>query len=138
MEIIVEIIVQVAGWVVQLLAELLLQFFGELIAELIGRSMKEPFRRPKPVHPLLAAIGYGIFGVIAGAVSLWMLPALFISEEWLRIVNLIITPIAAGLIMARLGAWREMRDQETIRLDTFAYGFIFALAMALVRFVWGQ
>lgn len=138
MEIVVEIIIQIAGWVVQLLGELLLQFFGELIAELIGRSVREPFRRPKPVHPTLAAIGYSIFGAIAGAVSLWILPALFISVEWLRIVNLITTPIAAGLMMARLGAWREKRDQETIRLDTFAYGFIFALAMALVRFVWGH
>lgn len=138
MEIFVEIIIQLVGWIMQLLCELLLQFFGELIAELIGRSVKEPFRRPKPIRPWLAAIGYGVFGAIAGTISLWVLPALFISVEWLRIVNLITTPIAAGLMMARLGAWREKRDQETIRLDTFAYGFIFALTMALVRFVWGH
>lgn len=83
-------------------------------------------------------IGYGIFGAIVGAISLWLLPALFISVEWLRIVNLMATPLVAGLMMERLGAWREKKDQETIRLDTFAYGFIFALAMALIRFTWGH
>lgn len=133
-----EIIIQIVWWIVQFLGELLLQAFGELIAELIGRSVKEPFRRPAPIHPLLAAIGYGIFGAIAGAISLWVLPSLFISAEWLRIVNLILTPLVAGLMMERLGTWREMKDQETIRLDTFAYGFVFALSMALVRFTWGH
>ena len=138
MEIIVEIIVQVIGWIVQFLGELLLQIFGELIVELIGRSVKEPFRRPKPIHPWLAAIGYGIFGAIAGAFSLWMLPSLFISTEWLRIANLVISPLLAGLMMERLGAWRRLKNQETIRLDTFVCGFIFALSMALVRFAWGH
>ena len=138
MEIIAEIIFQVLLWIVQFVGELLLQAFGELIAELIGRSVKEPFRRPKPIHPWLAAIGYSIFGAIAGAISLWVLPSVFISALWLRIVNLIATPIVAGLMMERLGTWREKKDQKTIRLDTFAYGFIFALSMALVRFTWGH
>lgn len=138
MEIIAEIIIQIVWWIVQFLGELLLQVFGELIAELIGRSVKEPFRRPDPIHPLLAAIGYGIFGAIAGALSLWVLPSLFIAAEWLRLVNLIVTPLLAGLMMERLGAWRAMKEQETIRLDTFAYGFIFALSMGLVRFTWGH
>lgn len=138
MEIIAEIVIQIIWWIVQFICELLLQAFGELIAELIGRSMKEPFRRPKPIHPWLAATGYSIFGAIAGAISLWVLPSLFISAQWLRVVNLIATPIVAGLMMERLGRWREKEDQETIRLDTFAYGFIFALSMALVRFTWGH
>ncbi len=138
MEIIAEIIIQLVGWIVELLGELLLQAFGELIAELIGRSVKEPFRRPTPVNPWLAAFGYAIFGALAGGISLWVLPSLFISAGWLRALNLVVTPLAAGLMMERLGAWREKRNQETIRLDTFAYGFVFALAMALVRFSWGH
>jgi hypothetical protein len=138
MEIFAEILVQIAIWVVQFLGELLLQLVGELIVGLVGRSLKEPFRSPKPFHPWLAAIGYGIFGAIAGAVSLWAFPLLFISTQWLRISNLIATPVIAGLMMERLGAWREKKDQETMRLDTFAYGFIFALSMALVRFTWGH
>ena len=79
MEIIAEIFIQLFGWVFELLGELLLQAFGELIAELIGRSITEPFRRPKPVHPVLATLGYAIFGALAGGISLWLLPSLFIA-----------------------------------------------------------
>ena len=138
MEIIAEIFIQLFGWVFELLGELLLQAFGELIAELIGRSITEPFRRPKPVHPVLATLGYAIFGALAGGISLWLLPSLFIAADWLRALNLAVTPLAAGLMMERLGAWREKRNEATIRLDTFAYGFVFALTMALVRFNWGH
>jgi sterol desaturase/sphingolipid hydroxylase (fatty acid hydroxylase superfamily) len=137
-EFIAEIIIQIVWGILQFLGELLLQAFFELIAELIGRSVKEPFRRPKPVNPWFAAFGYIIFGVAAGGLSLWLVPALFIPSQWLRIANLILTPVVAGLLMDRLGAWREKKDQETIRLDTFSYGFLFALSMALVRFTWGH
>lgn len=138
MEIIAEILIQIVWAILQFLGEFVLQAVFELIAELIGRSVKEPFRRPKPINPWFAAVGYIIFGIAAGALSLWLLPALFITSPWLRIANLILTPVVAGLLMERLGAWRERKDQETIRLDTFAYGFLFALSMALVRFAWGH
>ena len=94
MEIIAEIFIQLFGWVFELLGELLLQAFGELIAELIGRSITEPFRRPKPVHPVLATLGYAIFGALAGGISLWLLPSLFIAADWLRALNLVVTPRA--------------------------------------------
>lgn len=134
MEIIGEIIVQVLGW----LLELLLQGIFEIIGELLGHCIKEPFRRPKPIHPVLAAMGYAIFGAIAGAISLWIFPAHFISSHWLRIVNLLLTPCVAGILMALIGAWRMRHQQELIRLDRFSYGFCFALAMAVIRFTYGS
>lgn len=138
MELIAELIVQVAGWILQLLGELLLQAVGEIIFELLGHSIKEPFRRPKPLNPLLAAIGYAMFGALAGGISLWLLPDLFISAHWLRLVNLFLTPIIAGILMASIGAWRQHHEQEIIRLDKFSYGFCFALFMGLIRFVWAH
>lgn len=90
------------------------------------------------MHPALAAIGYTILGAIAGGISLWLLPTLFVTAEWLRIANLILTPVAAGTLMGAFGAWRRRRNEELIRLDHFSYGFLFALAMALVRFIWGN
>ena len=134
MEFIGEIIILILRGILQLLGELLLQ----LIVELFGRSLVEPFRRPKPIHPWLAAIGYIIFGAFAGAMSLWLVPALFISAQWLRLVNLFLTPFIAGVLMASLGSWRERNSKQTIRLDSFTYGFLFAFAMAFVRFTWGH
>jgi hypothetical protein len=36
--------------------------------------------------------------------------------------------------MGAIGAWRRRRDKAVIRLESFAYGYCFALSMALVRF----
>jgi uncharacterized membrane protein len=137
-EIIAEIIIQLLGWIFEIFGELLIQAVGELIFELLGHCIKEPFRRPKPIHPWVAAIAYAAFGAIAGAISLWLLPTLFISAHWLRIVNLFLTPFVAGILMAMLGAWRQRQEQEIIRLDRFSYGFCFAFSMAVVRFACGK
>jgi len=133
-----EILVEVLLIVLQFLAEFVLQVVVEILGELGLRSVREPFRRPEPIHPVLATLGYAIFGAAAGALSLWLLPSLFIADDSLRIVNLIVTPVIAGVAMGALGAWRRRRNQELIRLDRFGYGFVFALAMALVRFSWGH
>jgi hypothetical protein len=137
-EIIAEVVIQVLGWILQLLGELLVQVVFEAIAELIGHGVRRPFERSEPVRPWLAALGYVLFGAAAGAISLWLLPDLFIEKGWLRWVNVIVTPIAAGGIMSAIGAWRRHRDMRVIRLDFFAYGYCFALAMAVVRLAWGR
>lgn len=106
----------------------------EAIAELFGHAVKAPFRRSRPVHPLLAAIGYLTFGAAAGGITVWLFPVLFIKAQWLQIANLLLTPVAAGLIMDAIGSWREGREKDVLRLESFAYGFCFALAMAIVRY----
>lgn len=138
MEIIVELLFQILGFVLRILGEFILQMIFEALGELAVHSVREPFRRPKPIHPALAAIGYAIFGAIAGAISVWLVPHLYLETQTVRIANLVVTPIAAGGVMAAIGAWRRRREKEVIRLETFAYGYCFALAMAIVRFVWGS
>jgi hypothetical protein len=115
--------------------ELLLQIVFELLAELGWRGVSAPFR--KSAHPLAAGVGYAVFGAVAGGLSLWWFPHLFIASHLGRVANVVVTPILAGTTMAMLGAWRRKRDQSTVLLDRFAYAFIFAMAMALVRFRFG-
>ena len=38
-------------------------------------------------------------------------------------------------MMSLIGRWRASHGQEILRIDRFAYGYLFALALALVRFV---
>jgi hypothetical protein len=38
--------------------------------------------------------------------------------------------------MSAIGIWRRRRGKELIRLDRFAYGYLFALAMGIIRFVY--
>jgi hypothetical protein len=138
MEIIGEIIIQVAGWILEFLAELLLQMLAEIIVEVIGHGIVEPFRRRGPAHPWLAAIGYLTYDAAAGGLSIWLAPDHFIKSDWLRLLNLALTPIAAGLLMGWIGASRRRRGRELIRLESFAYGFCFALSMAVIRYAFGR
>ena len=119
----------------EFIAELVLQIVFEAVAELGLHTLRQPFRR---LNPWLAGFGYVILGAIAGAVSLWLFPALFIKKPWLRVLNLVATPLAAGALMAALGEWRRRRNEVLILLDRFSYGFLFAFSMALVRFIWGK
>lgn len=116
----------------QLVGEFLLQVIGEALVEIGLHSLSEPFRRPP--NPLLAAIGYAIFGAVFGGLSLLIFPTHLTPDGALRIANLLLTPLAVGGIMAAMGAWRARRGDAIFRLDRFSYGFLFALALAAVRF----
>lgn len=115
----------------EILGEFLLQVVGEALIELGFHSLAEPFQ--KPPNPWLAAIGYALFGAILGGLSLLAFPNNLVPEPW-RLMNLVATPFAVGGLMVAMGAWRARRGQPVLRIDRFAYGYLFALALALVRF----
>ncbi len=118
----------------QILLEFLIQIFGEALVRLGLHSVAEPFRRPP--NPWLAALGYALFGVIFGALSLLLFPHHLVASHLGRWLNLLVTPLAVGLAMSQLGSWRSRRSQATFRIDRFSYGYLFALCFATVRFVW--
>ncbi len=135
MEIIFELLSSIFGFLLQALFEILAQAVFEVLGEVGLRSLAEPFRRSKPTNPVLAGFGYLLYGAIAGGLSL-LLPRIFAVPRWLRLLNIAITPVACGFIMAKVGQIRERRGDKPVRLDTFAYGYLFALAMAVVRYIW--
>jgi hypothetical protein len=119
----------------QFLGELLLQVFAEALFEVGWHGLASRFEREP--NPYLASIGYPLLGAIFGAISLWPFPTLFIHSHAGRIANAVVTPVLAGASMAAIGRWRRRRGQRVILLDRFAYGYLFALAMALVRLKFG-
>jgi hypothetical protein len=122
-------------FILQFVLETLLQIFAETLAEFGLHCTAQVFeRRPTP---WMAAIGYAILGTIAGAISVFIVPSLIASFP-ARVANLAVTPVVAGAAMCLVGLWRRHRGQELIRLDRFAYGYLFALAMALVRFYFAK
>ena len=116
----------------EILGEFLLQAIVEFFVELGIHAGSKPLR--KPTNPWIAAVGYALFGAVLGWLSLLLFPSHLVTSQALRIVNLVLTPIAAGLLMCAMGAWRAKRGQAVLRIDKFAYGYLFALALALVRF----
>lgn len=136
MEIIFELLLEVVGLVLRVIGELVLQLIFEALFDSAIHGAKYAYERREPLHPLLAAIGYLLLGAMAGWFSLWAFPSLILGTEGLRVLNLVITPLAAGATMAAIGAWRRRREREVVRLESFAYGYCFALAMAAIRFIW--
>ena len=126
----------IAEFLVQFVLEFLLQIFGELLIELGLRSLGEPFVHREQRNPILAAVGYCVLGFIMGGLSLLIFPKSFVRSERFHGINLIITPVLAGLVMGLIGRLRELKGKTVIRLDSFLYGFLFALAMASIRFLY--
>lgn len=123
-------------FLVSVLGEFLLQLLGEVLLEFGFQSLAEPFRRQP--SPWLAALGSAVFGAVAGGLSLLVLDHHLTPAGWPRTLNLMFTPVAVGLAMSFMGAWRARRGQPVMRIDRFLYGYVFALAMAVVRFVFAQ
>src|ERR1700741_1964190 len=78
----------------QLLGEILLQAFFEILVEIGLHSLAETVKTPK--NPALSTIGFIMWGIIAGGVSLLIFPASPITNPDLRKLNLAITPLAIG------------------------------------------
>lgn len=116
----------------EFLAEFIIQVLGEAMIELSCHSIAETFRRP--ANPRLAWFGFCLLGAVLGGLSLLVFPIHFISIGYMRLFNLFFTPIAVGLCMTLLGAWRENRGDPVLRIDRFSYGYLFALVFAFVRF----
>jgi hypothetical protein len=53
----------------------------------------------------------------------------------LRKINLVVTPLAAGGIITLLGKRKRRSGIAPDGLDKFSYAFVFAFAMALIRFL---
>ena len=117
--------------ILEFLGEFLLQVIGEALLEFGFHALAEPFRNAPT--PWIAALGYACIGALLGGLSLLLFPANLVAPPW-RMLNLLLTPLAVGGTMALLGAWRARRGQAVLRIDRFAYGYLFALALALVRF----
>ena len=115
----------------EILCEFLLQLLGEALFEVGLHALSEPFRRSP--NPWLACIGYILFGTIVGGISVLVVPTHGVHVRAWRLANLVITPVAVGLCMSALGAWRAKRDQSVLRIDRFGYGYLFALSFALIR-----
>ena len=129
MEILGEIIL---GFII----EVVIPVVGEIAFEILLHSLGEPFVSRERRTPVLAGIVYFLFGLILGGLSLLVFPRSFVRSENFHGISLLITPVVCGFVMAAIGRWRARHGDPLLRLDSFVYGFVFAFAMALVRFVY--
>jgi hypothetical protein len=117
--------------ILEFLGEFLLQALIQALVELGFHAVAEPFR--KSPNPVVAAAGYMLLGVIFGILSLWAVPSHLAPGAW-RVANLVFTPLVIGFFMLLVGSWRAKHGLSVLRIERFAYGYLFALGVALVRF----
>ena len=126
------------------LFELLFEFFGEFILQLVFELFGGAFKagwykvtgRDKPTSVIQETGWAVITGCVAGAVTVWLFPMLAIRLPWLQVLNLLVAPVAAGVVVERVRALRESRS--TFSLPVFAYAALFGLTFALTRWLFGH
>lgn len=118
----------------EILVELVLPLVAEIFAEAALHKLRSIPWMQKTGRVILTAIMYAGVGLVAGIISLFIFPQALARSSTLPGISLVITPVLGGLLMSYM-AWFRVRTWDwSIRLETFAYGYIFAFVMTLLRF----
>ncbi len=129
-----ELIGAILGGILELVAEFLLEL---LFAELAGLLARLVRRFPVTVRrsdPFMVTAVFTLVGVAFGFLSTWIFPHPLVHPSRFHGMSLLISPLLTGLVLAWIGrAWKR-RGRSSVRIESFGYGFTFALAMALIRF----
>jgi hypothetical protein len=131
-----EIIGALVLWgVIEILGELVIGVIFEAIFEAVFEAIARILKSPNSLNRYLVGLCVIIWGAAAGWLSLLVFPALFVTTLKLRVLNLAITPLLAGLA---IGIGFQRRHPGAITRHVFVFAYLFALAMALVRLALGH
>jgi hypothetical protein len=117
----------------ELFAEVILELLSEALFSLLIRSVRSVFDGVDAENPILAAVGYLLFGLVAGVASFFLFPYHLVRPSRFYGISLLISPLITGLIMSQVGAFLRRKDKTTVRIESFLYGFTFALGIAIIR-----
>ena len=124
--------------------ELLFEFFGELILQLGFEALGDTFKlgwqkltgRETGTTVKREAGWSVVTGIFCGGVTLLIFPVLAIRVPMLQLLNVLVAPLVAGLLVERVRAWRESRKEFS--MPVFGYAALFGAAFALTRWTFGH
>ena len=123
---------------VEFLVEFVFQFLAEIVVDLIVHSAsRTPWIRRTATWLLTAILYFGV-GLLIGWLSLWFFPRAFVRSATLPGISLLITPVLCGLGMGMIGTVRKRRGKAVVHLESFSHGFLLALGMTLIRFLFAR
>jgi hypothetical protein len=120
--------------IAELVAEILLEAVFAELAGVLSRAFRLFKVKIRRADPVVAAVTFCLVGVSSGFLSVLLFPHHLVHPTRLHGISLLISPILTGLLMAQIGRIVQRWGRKPVRIESFGYGFIFALAMALVRF----
>jgi hypothetical protein len=131
---------ELLGAIVAALAELLIELLFELLAEVIVGVFVRSLRRlfGNALDPIVAFVFYLVLGAAFGGASLLLFPHPIFHPSRYHGISLVVSPLLTGLIMAQVGTLLRRTGRESVRIESFRYGFSFALGMAIIRFIFAS
>jgi hypothetical protein len=120
------------------LLEALFEFVAAALADVILRSVGEFFAPAETQNSLLATIAYGVFGLALGGLSLIFFPHRLARPSKINGASLVISPVITGALLSWTGALLRKRGKKAMQIESFGYGFVFALGTALIRFFFAK
>jgi hypothetical protein len=129
-----ELIGAILGGILEIICEFLLELTLAAVAGLLSRALRRFVVTVRRGNPIVSTVVFALVGAGFGFVSAFIFPHPLLHPSRFHGISLLISPVLTGLVMAWIGrAWRR-RGRASVRIESFGYGFTFALAMALVRF----
>src|SRR6266478_9228725 len=129
-----ELLFAILEMFLEIFLEAAFEFAAESIGALILRGVAVVFDTSEFKNPWLACIGYMFLGGVAGGLSLLFFPHPLVHPSRVPGLSVVISPVLAGLGMSLVGSTLRKRNKKAMQMESFGYGFAFALGMALVRF----
>jgi hypothetical protein len=128
-----ELIFALLSAIAEILAEVLLEVALEAIAATIFRSIRNLVAESNAISPVLATAVYLLLGTGFGVLSIFF-PHALIHRSRFHGVSLVVSPVLTGLIMSQVGLVLRRKGKDSVQIESFGYGFTFALGVAIIRF----
>jgi hypothetical protein len=130
-----ELLVGVIAAIAEVLFEAIFEIAAEGLASLLTRAISRLFKTVSDASPVATTFALGMLGVLVGFLSIVAYPHPLVHPSRFHGVSVIASPLIAGFVMSQLGRLLRNRGRRVMPIESFGYGFVFAFAMALVRFL---
>jgi hypothetical protein len=121
--------------IAEVLFEVFLQILMEFLTALLLRGTRSVFSAFVRLNLPISVIGSAILGLVAGVLSLYVFPHTLFHPSRIHGISLLISPLLTGLFMWWVGKSLKMQGKRPVQIESFACGFVFALGMALIRYL---
>lgn len=121
-----ELLGAVLAGVAELIAEFLLEAAFAELAGILSRAFRVFKAKVRRANPTVAAVIFGVAGVCSGFLSVWLFPHHLVHPTGSHGISLLISPVLTGLLMAQIGRTVRRWGRQSVRIESFGYGFIFA------------
>jgi hypothetical protein len=130
-----ELLAGVMTAIAEVLFEAVFEIAGVGLASLLTRAASKLFKTVSDLNPIATTFALGMLGMLVGFLSVVVYPHPLVHPSRLHGVSVIASPLITGVVMSQLGRLLRNCGKRVMPIESFGYGFVFAFAMALVRFL---